>query len=334
MFKKKDFCTNCRTEEEYVLQKKQIKNMINNTEYTFSITSAVCQNCGEEMNLPGMIDQNIREVDEQYRKIAGIVTVSDIENLMELYNIGKAPLSLVLGFGEVTITRYLSGQIPSKKYSDIIRKALISPNFMHEKLAENKQKITDVAYAKAEEAVKSLQAISSISEEMRRSIAYLFVRLEEITPLALQKLLYFCQGISCVLNEKPLFSEQCQAWVHGPVFPEVYELFRNFKYNPIEDKRFIAFAAVESELTEDERKIIDLVVATFGKYGGKMLEKITHAEKPWQIAREGCAVDTPSQNQITLSSIREYYKDKNAQYNFARPEGIKKYIADTIGVVA
>ena len=27
-----------------------------------------------------------------------------------------------LGFGEVTITRYLSGQIPSKEYSDIIKK--------------------------------------------------------------------------------------------------------------------------------------------------------------------------------------------------------------------
>ncbi|WEG34978.1 hypothetical protein PYS60_06565 (plasmid) [Amygdalobacter indicium] len=66
------------------------------------------------MNLPGMIDQNIREVDEQYRKIVGIVTVSDIENLMELYNIGKAPLSLVLGFGEVTIHDIFPGKYQAK----------------------------------------------------------------------------------------------------------------------------------------------------------------------------------------------------------------------------
>ncbi|WP_390866562.1 Panacea domain-containing protein [Amygdalobacter indicium] len=52
------------------------------------------------------------------------------------------------------------------------------------------------------------------------------MRLEEITPLALQKLLILSGYILCI-NEKPLFSEQCQAWVHGPVFPEVYELFRN-----------------------------------------------------------------------------------------------------------
>lgn len=53
--------------------------------------------------------------------------LNDIENLMKIYKIGKAPLSLALGFGEVTITRYLSGQIPSKEYSDIIRMALSSP---------------------------------------------------------------------------------------------------------------------------------------------------------------------------------------------------------------
>lgn len=31
----------------------------------------------------------------------------EIEALMSLYHLGKAPLSYALGFGEVTITRYL-----------------------------------------------------------------------------------------------------------------------------------------------------------------------------------------------------------------------------------
>lgn len=55
---------------------------------------------------------------------------------MKIYKIGKEPLSLALGFGKITITRYLLGQVPSKECSDIIRKALISPTFMKEKLYE------------------------------------------------------------------------------------------------------------------------------------------------------------------------------------------------------
>ena len=69
------------------------------------------------MAIPGLIDKNIKEVDEQYRAIEEIVTIEDIERLMKIYKIGKAPLSLALGFGEVTISRYLAGQIPSKNYS-------------------------------------------------------------------------------------------------------------------------------------------------------------------------------------------------------------------------
>lgn len=75
--RRRDFCIECRKETEYLLQKK--------------------------------------EIDEQYRAAEGLVSIDDIEKLMKIYKIGKAPLSLALGFGEVTIPRYLEGQIPSSE---------------------------------------------------------------------------------------------------------------------------------------------------------------------------------------------------------------------------
>jgi rRNA maturation protein Nop10 len=62
-----DFCTTCRKEAGYTLQKRDIKKMVKDIEYTFSITVAICDECGEEMGIPGLIDKNIQEVDEQYR---------------------------------------------------------------------------------------------------------------------------------------------------------------------------------------------------------------------------------------------------------------------------
>lgn len=52
---------------------------------------------------PGLIDKNVREMDEQFRAAEGLVSIDDIEKLMKIYKAGKAPLSLALGFGEVTI---------------------------------------------------------------------------------------------------------------------------------------------------------------------------------------------------------------------------------------
>lgn len=62
-----DFCTHCRKETEYTLQKRNIVKTINGIEHTFSITVAICNECGEEMNPHGLIDKNIREVKEQYK---------------------------------------------------------------------------------------------------------------------------------------------------------------------------------------------------------------------------------------------------------------------------
>lgn len=325
-----DFCTVCRKETEYTLQKRNIKKKIKEVEYTFGITVAICDECGEEMSIPGLIDKNIQEVNEQYRAYEGIVSIGDIEKLMKIYKIGKAPLSLALGFGEITITRYLSGQIPSKEYSDIMKRALSSPTFMKEKLRENREKIAVAAYNKAMDAAIQLESLFSVSDKMLRVISYVFERLEEVTPLMLQKLLYFIQGVSYALNAKPMFTENCQAWVHGPVYPEVYDIFRDFKYNPIEDARFVIFECAEDVLTEEECRTIDLVVNTFGEYGGKVLERITHEEMPWKLARKGYTDNIPSNETITMENIEEYYTEKNAEYDFSTEKGLKKYIRDIL----
>lgn len=324
--KRMDFCIECRKETEYMLQKRRIVRMIRDREYTFEITAAICGECGEEMSIPGLIDRNVQEIDEQYRWTEGIVTVKDIERLMKLYKIGKGPLSLALGFGEVTIPRYLEGQIPSKEYSDIIKSALSSPAFMREKLAGNREKLTDAAYKKAMAAAEGLEVLFCVSEKMLGVIACIFEELEEVTPLMLQKLLYFIQGIYSALYGKPLFEEDCRAWVHGPVYPEVYTLFRDFKYNPIDDVRFGLLKGTDDVLTEEERDVIDRVVNTFGIYGGKVLERITHNEGPWKSARKGYGDQVPSSELVSKDSIRKYYERVNEVYGVGSEEGVREYI--------
>ncbi len=72
------------------------------------------------------LTKNIQEIDEQYRAYENLVSIDEIEKLMKIYKIGKAPFVIGTGIWEVTIMRYLSGQIPSKEYSDIIRAAISS----------------------------------------------------------------------------------------------------------------------------------------------------------------------------------------------------------------
>ncbi len=64
---KTDFCTQCRKNTEYVLQKKPVMKAIKGKEYLFSTTTVICMECGGEMSIPGLIDINVQEICRQYR---------------------------------------------------------------------------------------------------------------------------------------------------------------------------------------------------------------------------------------------------------------------------
>lgn len=326
-----EFCTECRMETEYRLEPKVIRKVIKDKDYEFTITAAICSECGSEVDVRGLIDKNSKEVDHQYRVAAGIISIEDISLLLKLYNIGKTPLSIALGFGEVTVQRYLDGQIPSKEYSDIMANALASPTFFKNKLRENKEKITPAAYKKAWEAADKLERAFTVSSKLLRVITYIFEKLDEVTPLSLQKLLYFTQGFFLALYGKAFFEEDCEAWVHGPVYAPIYRLFKDFTYNPIDDVRFSILFASKEVLTEEEKEVLDVITQTFGIYEAKVLEYITHNEDPWKQARIGYTTDEYSHEILTKESIQSYYQEVSKKYNLKSVEDVKQYIQDVIG---
>ena len=327
MRERKDFCTECRRETSYTLKKIKINQTIREKKYTFEITAAFCNECGGEMGIPGLMDYNMKEIDEQYRKAEEVITVEDIERLMKLYNIGKAPLSLALGFGEVTITRYLAGQVPSKEYSDIMLHALASASYMKELLDQNREKIGETAYKKAYTAATQLENLYvAVPVELLAVIAYIFSALHEVTPLTLQKLLYYIQGNYAAIYDKPLFDAPFEAWVHGPVYRNVYNLFRDFKYNPIDDDRFVPLKESALPLTPEAKEVVDRVLDTFGMYSGKVLESITHKEVPWLDARKGFLPDETSHAEISLDAMKAYFKKVDEKYNIRTEDGLKSYI--------
>ena len=284
MERRSAFCINCHRETACMPRKVKINQSVRDKSYTFEITTFVCSECGREIGFPGLMDYNIKEMDEQYRKAEEIITVEDINRLMKLYNIGKAPLSLALGFGEVAYTA----------------------------------------------ATQLENLYVAVPVELLAVIAYIFSALHEVTPLTLQKLLYYIQGNYAAIYDKPLFDAPCEAWVHGPVYRNVYNLFRDFKYNPIDDDRFVPLKESALPLTPEAKEVVDRVLDTFGMYSGKVLESITHKEAPWLDARKGFLPDETSHAEISLDAMKSYFKKVDEKYNIRTEEGLRKYISKMV----
>lgn len=137
-------------------------------------------------------------------------------------------------------------------------------------------------------------------------VPYLLKQVEKraeslITPLKLQKLLYYAQAWSLVFKGEALFYEDIEAWVHGPVIPPVYQRYKHHAYNliPQED--------LSSKLAANEIDILNLVLTSYGKQSAKFLEELTHSEYPWLRAREGLRADQISSKKISIRDMRSYY---------------------------
>ena len=57
--------------------------------------------------------------------------------------------------------------------------------------------------------------------------------------------------------------------------------------------------------------VIDLVINTFGKYSGKVLENITHNEDTWKDERSDYEPLQPSRKIISKEEIKKYLHFSN-----------------------
>lgn len=125
---------------------------------------------------------------------------------------------------------------------------------------------------------------------------------EVLTNLKLQKLLYYAQAWFLATNGKPLFQEDFEAWVHGPVLPSQYHRFKGHSWKPITAK------VVRPELTRSVRKHLDAILDVFGSDSAIALERMTHAERPWKEARGDLAPHESSHATIDKRVMKEYYR--------------------------
>lgn len=325
MKKEKVLCPECRKKVSYTIKEVEKVRYVKDKEYSYLTLAAYCNECGNEIFVADIAQKDIQLFDQYYRIVENIITISEINQLMIKYELGKAPLSLALGFGEITITRYLEGQMPSKKYSDIMRNALYNPEYMLELLTKNKDKVNIKNYIRTNDIINHFINLRKPTKKIQSCINYILKEMKEITPLALQKMLYFSQGIHLALYDRELFSDDCEAWVHGPVYPEVYHIYKQYGFNPIEDQ-FNFFEDKDIDLTENEKEVLDLVIQSFGIYNGKILEEITHKEEPWINARNGIQSIDYSNEIISKESIKKYYKKLYNDYNGFNYEKIIDYI--------
>lgn len=131
--------------------------------------------------------------------------------------------------------------------------------------------------------------------------AYILEKQGPMTAMKLQKLVYYSQAWSVVWESRPLFDAPIEAWANGPVVRELYDHHRGrFELHAWEPGN-------GARLTDDDREIVDEVLAFYGGRPAQWLSDLSHREEPWLRARRGLDAGERGNSEITLASMEEYY---------------------------
>lgn len=294
-------CVNCQKNVKYRIVETVYEYEDKEVELKYKGKMAICEDCGNEIIIDEIEDYNQTQFENEYRKMNEIITKEEINQILVKYDIGKRPLSLLLGFGEITITRYLDDYIPTKKNSILLKKVLYEPETYYSVLMSNKKNITDLAYKKSLKAVLKFIDETSMEDNNIHEVADYIVSKIDVTPKGLQKLLYYIQVFSCKFLNYSAFSSSCKKWGHGPVFGKIYYQYKAYGYNVIPHDN-----SHEFKIDKDLLEISDAVIRYFGCYSADVLEKFTHMEMPWTKTMDNEIIEKDLIKEFALEICNEY----------------------------
>ncbi len=100
-----------------------------------------------------------------------------------------------------------------------------------------------------------------------------------VDPLKLMKLVYLAHSWTLGLLERPLLSDDIEAWQYGPVIRRLYSCIAGSRQTISEP-----VSAHRARLSDQEAHIVDQVLDKYGPLSGVQLSALTHrAGTPWDI---------------------------------------------------
>jgi uncharacterized phage-associated protein len=144
-------------------------------------------------------------------------------------------------------------------------------------------------------------------------IANFFLWKESMSHKKLQKLVYYAYAWSiALLNDNSenihfrLFNSNIEAWIHGPVIPELYQKYKCYGWSDIPKIDDFDTSIFETEVLD----ILEQVWAAYGSFSGNQLETISHREKPWLEARNGVPAYMATTNLISDKDMFIFYNEQ------------------------
>ena len=135
---KTNYCPFCEEVHELTILEKEDICEFKNEMITYIKKEYYCEKHKKIFSSIDLEDMNQLQIKDIYRKNHNLLTSQDIKQIREKYSLSQSDLALILGWGEVTITRYETKEIQNEKYDNLLRKVKDNPYILYDYFEINK----------------------------------------------------------------------------------------------------------------------------------------------------------------------------------------------------
>lgn len=121
-------------------------NIFKNEPVQYIAEYQFCERTGDFFEEGDQLEANFLAMKNAYRKKVGLLTTKQLLEIRGKYGITQRDLSLLLGWGAKTITRYEGCQVQDPTHDAILRKLDSDPEWFLQLLKAGKDKISESAY--------------------------------------------------------------------------------------------------------------------------------------------------------------------------------------------
>lgn len=141
----------------------------------------------------------------------------------------------------------------------------------------------------------------------------------DLTPMKLQKLLFYAYGWYIALTEKQLFTSPIYAWPYGPVVDSVYHATKRYGADNIDETinswLDIKGTKFDDNIDDRTKTFLNRIWNAYSKYTPFELSNATHAENtPWAKATNN-GKNIKQNIIIDNDVIKQYFDDQYEALN-------------------
>lgn len=313
-------CSICGEKHELDLCEELIEKKVKDDIVEFSERYYRCNKYNtENIFMTGnMWNESLLSRIDAYRKKNNLLTSFEIKEIRSKYKITQSELAFLLGFGEVTITRYETKQIQEVGNDNLLREINNNAFFAKNLLEKNRDKFKPNRYEEILEEIKNVidqETLKYLNEleiegkyirfkeenklngncvlnidKLKNVLAYIAKNMKEVKKEVLMKLLWYIDSLSYKKYNKAITGLIYVHQTFGALPIASEELLKlpsiNYEiiYNLDEHMEYRITNNPEFKivgLSREEKILIDTVIEKFKNYRSSEISEYMHKEKAY-----------------------------------------------------